>query len=139
MKRLMILAIAAVGATLASCNKSDLQIAETGRPNELPVKVSLSAEALSRPGGTFTATTKTAAKEDEGLVVDFGSADTKSTAELTTAEDSKVYNVWAIQFKADGTLLGQPYYTDAIPAAGAGRQGFLRFRAPRPASGWSLC
>ena len=126
MKRLMIFAVVAVGFGLASCTKSDIQHPETtGRPNELPVTVSLSAEALSQPGSGFTAATKAAAGvENSSLAVSVGgAADTKSTTELTTTDDSKVQNVWAIQFKADGTLLGTPYYTTDIPASSGSSSG----------------
>ena len=123
----MIFAVAAVGVTFASCSKSDLQAPDTtGKPNELPVQISLTPEALSGSFGPVSeaSETKAAAKAGDGMSVVFGGeADTKSTTELGKADDSKVLNVWAIQFKADGTLLGNPYYTADIPAAGAGSSG----------------
>ena len=123
MKKLMIFAVAVAGFGLASCSKSDLQTPKpTGRPNELPVQVSLNAEALTRPGGAFTPAVSKAA-DSEALAVNFGETETKATPELTTEQDSKVLNVWAIQYKADGTLLGSPFYTADIPAAGSGSAG----------------
>ena len=116
----MILAVASVGAILASCNKSDVQVGVTGKPNKLPVTISLSAVPLDDPSGSMMSAseTKTVAKENEALSVTYGGPHTKTATALTSAEDSKVYNVWAIQFKADGSLLGTPYYTTDIPAPG---------------------
>ncbi|MDE6499115.1 MAG: DUF4906 domain-containing protein, partial [Rikenella sp.] len=94
------------------------------------MEVSLNAEALNGLGNGFVParSTKAAGTADgEGLVVNFGASDpeatTKSTAELATADDAKVHNLWAIQYKADGTLLGSPYYTTDIPTPGAGSTG----------------
>ncbi|MDE5945004.1 MAG: DUF4906 domain-containing protein, partial [Rikenella sp.] len=130
MKRIKILTIAAAGLGLAACSRSDLQTAAPGKPNDLTVEVSLGAEALNRPGnGSFApaASTKAGQAADEsGAVVRYGEDDdlaTKSTSELSTADDAKVHNLWAIQFRADGTLLGEPFYTTDIPAAGAGSAG----------------
>ncbi|WP_298064898.1 DUF4906 domain-containing protein, partial [uncultured Rikenella sp.] len=122
MKRLMIFAVAAVGITLASCSKSELQVPDVyGKPNALPVHVSLTPEALSGSFGPVSeaSLTKTAAAKGDGMEVTYGEADTKSTTELTNpAQDAAVFDVWAIQFDKNGALIGQPYYTDDIPTAG---------------------
>lgn len=127
MKRLMILAVVLAGAGTMSCNRSDLQTPTPGTPGDLRVEVALSPEALSSLGNGFTPAGSKGAGATEGLVVTFGGEETspatKSTSELTTAEDAKIHNLWAIQFKADGTLLGKPFYTTDIPAAGAGSTG----------------
>ncbi len=116
----MILAVAAVGATFASCSKSDVQVDVPGKPNELPVTMSLSAAPLNEPGNGMTSAsvTKVVAKENQALAVSFGGPDTKAATVLTGAQDSKVYNVWAIQFNAAGKLVGNPYYTSDIPNPG---------------------
>lgn len=108
-----------------SCSRSDLQTPAPGEPNALRVEVSLNAEALSNLGNGFV---PTRAAGESGLAVNIGGADrtaemTKSTTELSTADDAKVHNLWAIQYKADGTLLGSPYYTTDIPTPGAGSTG----------------
>ena len=123
----MILAVVLAGAGTMSCNRSDLQTPTPGTPGDLRVEVALSPEALSSLGNGFTPAGSKGAGATEGLVVTFGGEETsqatKSTSELTTAEDAKIHNLWAIQFKADGTLLGKPFYTTDIPAAGAGSTG----------------
>ncbi len=127
MKRIKILAIAtAAGLGLAACNRSDLQTPAPGKPNDLTVEVSLATEPLNLTGkGSFAPAASTKAAEG-GVAVTYGEdfgGDTKSTAELSTADDAKVHNLWAIQFRADGTLLGEPFYTTDIPEPGTGGAG----------------
>ncbi len=131
MKRIKILAIAtAAGLGLTACNRSDLQTPAPGKPNDLTVEVSLATEPLNQTGkGSFApAASIKAAREAEksGVVVVYGAEDepaTKSTNELAPADDAKVHNLWAIQFRADGTLLGEPFYTTDIPEPGTGGAG----------------
>lgn len=48
---------------------------------------------------------------------------TKAAGELTTAEDARIYDLWAIQYDGSGNIVGVPYYTDQMPAATAGSAG----------------
>ena len=124
----MIFAVAAVGAIFASCSKSDLVVPDPVGPNKLPVQVSLAPEALSGNFGPVSQASqaKAAVKgKDTGMSVIFGGADTKSTVDLgkTAGAESKVYNVWAIQFDKNNNLIGQPFYTADIPASSGASTG----------------
>ena len=128
MKKLMIFAISAAALGVMSCQKSEIYRPEEGalgKPNETPVQVSLATESLRTPVAAETVGTKTNASGDEAISISFGGedvevVDTKVSADLPKAQDSKITDIWAIQYDANGQLLGTPYYTEVTEA---GTQG----------------
>ncbi len=128
MKKLMIFAISAAALGVMSCQKSEIYRPEEGalgKPNETPVQVSLATESLRTPVAAETVGTKTNASGDEAISISFGGedvevVDTKVSADLPKAQDSKITDIWAIQYDANGQLLGTPYYTEVTDAGTAG-------------------
>uniref|UniRef100_UPI0025CC0D67 DUF4906 domain-containing protein n=1 Tax=uncultured Rikenella sp. TaxID=368003 RepID=UPI0025CC0D67 len=128
MKKLMIFAISAAALGVMSCQKSEIYRPEEGalgKPNETPVQVSLATESLRTPVAAETVGTKTNASGDEAISISFGGedvevVDTKVSADLPKAQDSKITDIWAIQYDANGNLLGTPYYTEVTDAGTAG-------------------
>ena len=131
MKKLMIFAISAAALGVMSCQKSEIYRPEEGalgKPNETPVQVSLATESLRTPVAAETVGTKTNASGDEAISISFGGedvevVDTKVSADLPKAQDSKITDIWAIQYDANGQLLGTPYYTEVTDDAGTAGSG----------------
>uniref|UniRef100_UPI0026274F77 DUF4906 domain-containing protein n=1 Tax=uncultured Rikenella sp. TaxID=368003 RepID=UPI0026274F77 len=122
MKKLMIFAISATALGVMSCQKSEIyrpEEGEFGKPNETSVQVSLATESLRAP---VAAETVTKTSGDEAISVSFGSedVDTKVSTDLPKAQDSKITDIWALQYDDAGKLVGTPYYTEVTAAGAAG-------------------
>lgn len=103
MKKIRILLIAlAAGMAAVSCVKSErLPEPPRGGGKRTAVPVSLAPVQMTTVSDGFT----------------------KAAGELTTAEDARIYDLWAIQYDGSGNIVGIPYYTDQMPAATAGSAG----------------
>lgn len=120
MKRLLIIALS--GMMLGSCTKSTLTTPVKGEPNDFPVEVSLALRPLS----TTMATKSVGDGGEDGMMVTLGGVDSKAATELTTAEDSKINDLWAIQFGSDGNIVGSPVYltSESIPESSGSDVGY---------------
>ncbi len=119
MKQLLIMMVAlTLGAT--SCQKANVEPLPNGQGDGTKsgkqVEVMLNLSVAPTKG----ATTKGADAQtftSDALDVTYSNADpetTKSTTELTPNEDSRVINLWIVQFnKSDGKANGKPVYWNA--------------------------